>query len=149
MKSLLSMNKMKNFQKIYRTKSKKLSGSNYSEVSRKAFNLYNEIKKSSKRRVYIRSAYFSKEKIFLSLFWHHLGDKFNHKEKLRRIKFYPCALELIRNSTFDPESKENVDKRSEILHRFTGVIPEKEVFFVQIKENKINNQKYLISIFPL
>lgn len=135
--------------KAYRTKSKKLAGSNYGEVHRKAFGIYTQIVKRSKRRTYIRSAYFKKDKIFLSLFWHHLGDKFNHQEKLRRVKFYPCALELIRNSKFDPESKENADKGSEILHRFTGMSSDKETFFVQIKENKTNNQKYLISIFPL
>lgn len=134
--------------KAYRTKSKKLTGSNYGEVHRKAFSIFTQIKKKSKRRVYIRSAYFKKDKIFLSLFWHHLQDKFNQKDRQRRIKFYPCAIELIRNSNLDPESKENVDKKSEILHRFTGITHENEIFFVQIKENKMNDQKYLISIFP-
>lgn len=135
--------------KAYKTKSKKLTGSNYGEVHRKAFSIYTQIVKRSKRRTYIRSAYFKKDKIFLGLFWHHLGDKFNHQEKVRRVKFYACALELIRNSKLDPESKQNVDKKSEILHRFTGITSEKEIFFVQIKENKTNNQKYLISIFPM
>lgn len=135
--------------KAYQTKSKKLAGSSYSEVRRKAFGLYSQIEKRSKRRAYIRSAYFNKDKIFLSLFWHHLEDKLNHKVKLRRLKFYPCALELIQHSKIDPESKENSDKRSEIFHRFLGITPEKEIFFVQIKENKVNNQKILISIFPL
>ena len=135
--------------KAYRTKSKKLTGSNYGEVHKKAFSIFIQIKKKSKRRVYIRSAYFKNDKIFLSLFWHHLADKFSHKEKLRRIKFYPCALELIRGSTFNPESKENVDRKSELLHRFTGITSEDEIFFVQIKEDKKNDQKYLISIFPL
>jgi hypothetical protein len=135
--------------KAYKTKSKKLAGSNYVEVHRKAFNFYTQIVKRSKRRTYMRSAYFKKDKIFLSLFWHHLQDKFNQKDRLWRLKFYPCALELIRNSKVDPESKENVDRKSEILHRFTGITPENEIFFVQIKENKNNNQKYLISVFPL
>lgn len=135
--------------KAYRTKSKKLAGSNYSEVHRKAFSLYSQIEKRSKRRAYLRSSYFNKDKIFLSIFWHHLEDKFNHKDKLRRVKFYPCALELMRNTKQAPESKENVDKKTEILHRFTGITPDNEIFFVQIKENKTNNQKHLISIFPL
>ncbi len=135
--------------KAYSTKSKRLSGSNYGEIHRKAFNLYTQIEKRSKRRAYVRSNYFKKEKIFLSLFWHHLGDKFSHKDKLRRLKFYPCALELIKNSKCEPQSKENVDKKSEILHRFTGISPENEIFFVQIKENKNTHQKYFISVFPL
>jgi len=135
--------------KAYYSKFKKLSGTNYGDVHKKAFSLYTQIEKKSKRRAYLRSAYFKKDKIFLGIFWHHLGDKFSHKEKLRRLKFYPCALDLIKNSRFDPESKENVDKKSEILHRFTGITSDNEIFFVQIKENKTNNHKYLVSIFPM
>lgn len=134
--------------KAYKVKSKKLPGTNYSEVNKKAFALYSKIKKRSKRRAHIRSAYFKKDKIFLSLFWHHIKDKLDLKDKTRRLKYFPCALELIRNSHFDPASKENVDRKSEILHRFMGVTSENEVFFVQIKENKRNGQKYLISVFP-
>lgn len=73
--------------KAYRTKSKKLSGSNYGEVHKKALDLYSQIAKRSKRRPYIRPAYFKKDKIFLGIFWHHLGDKFNNKDKLRRLIF--------------------------------------------------------------
>ncbi len=102
--------------KAYRTKSKKLAGSNYGEVHRKAFGLYIQIKKRSKRRVYIRSAYFHKDKIFLSLFWHHLNDK-HHKERLRRFKYFHCAVELIRDSRFDPTSMENADKKGEKAFR--------------------------------
>ncbi len=133
--------------KAYRTKSKRLAGSNYGEVHRKAFHLYTQIKKRSKRRVYLRSAYFHKDKIFLSLFWHHLNDK-HHKERLRRFKYFPCAIELIRESRFDPTTVESVDKKGEILHRFAGITSENELFYVQIKENKRNGQKYLMSIFP-
>jgi len=135
--------------KAFRTKAKKLSGTSYSDVYKKAFGFYTQIKKRSKRRTYIRSAYFKKDKIFLSIFWHHLGEKFSNKDRLRRLKFYPCALELIINSKITPASKENVDKPSEILHRFTGITPENEIFFVQIKESKNTDQKYLISIFPM
>ncbi|PIZ71801.1 hypothetical protein COY07_04245 [Candidatus Peregrinibacteria bacterium CG_4_10_14_0_2_um_filter_43_11] len=135
--------------KAFKVKSKKLAGTNYSEVYRKAFGQYSTIqKRNPRRRAHIRSAYFKKDKIFLSLFWQHLGDK-HHKDRIRRLKCFPCALELIRNSKFDPTSIENVDKKSEILHRFMGITSENEVFFVQIKEIKRNGQKYLISVFPL
>jgi len=135
--------------KAFRTKSKKLTGTNYSELNKKAYCIYSQIEKRSKRRPYIRSKYFNKEKIFLGLFWHHLKDKLNHKDKIRRLKYLPCALELIKNSRLNPTSKENPDRRSEIFHRFVGLTTDDEIFFVQIKENKNNNQKYLISIFPL
>ncbi|NIA02251.1 MAG: hypothetical protein GWP15_02615 [Nitrospirae bacterium] len=134
--------------KAYRVKSEKLPGTNFREVRKKAFKFYQQIKKRTKRKPYVRSAYFKKDKIFLDLFWSHLFEKRNFVDLMRRIKFYPCALELIRNSSLEPTSKENPNKSSEILHRFVGVIPNKEIFFVQIKENKRNGQKYLISVFP-
>lgn len=133
--------------KAYQARIKKFPGTNNREVYKKAFNFYSAIKKRSKRRAYIRSAYFNKNKIFLSLFWQHLLDK-HHNERTRRPKYFPCAIELIRNSKFHPTSIENVDRKSEILHRFMGITPENEVFYVQIKENKNSGQKYLISIFP-
>lgn len=48
--------------KVYQTKAKKSSGSSYSEVYPQAYALFKEIKHKSKRRVYIRSAYFNKQK---------------------------------------------------------------------------------------
>lgn len=68
---------------------------------------------------------------------------------MRRLKYFPCAIELIQKSRFEPESKENPNKRTEILHRFTGVTKENDIFFVQIKEDKRTGQKWLISVFPL
>lgn len=135
--------------KAYPVKLEKLSGTKYSEVYKKAWNQYLLIQKHTKRRTYIRSDYFDKDKVFLSLFWQHLKDKFHHGDKVRRLKYFPCAIELLKHSRFAPTSKENVDKKSEILHRFTGMTPDNEIFFVQVKENKKNKQKYLISIFPL
>lgn len=134
--------------KIYKTKVQRLTGDRYSEVHKKAFHIYAKFKKHTKRRTYVRSAYFSKQKVFLGLFWHHLEDKFSFKEKIRRLQYFPCALDLIAHSRFAPESKQNVDKKSEILHRFIGETAKGEMFFVQIKENKNNDQKFLISVFP-
>lgn len=130
------------------TKSKKLPGTNFSEVYKKAFSLYAQIKKRSKRRPYIRSKYFKKDKIFLGLFWQHLHEKLNHRDKTRRVKYFPCAIELLQNTKFDPASKENPNEKTEILHRFTGITSEKEIFFVQVKEDKKTAQKYLVSVFP-
>ncbi len=133
----------------YKTKSGKLPGTNYREVRRKAFAIYQEIKRKSKRKPYIRSAYFKKDKIFLDLFWSHLFEKRNFADLMRRIKLYPCAIELIQKSKFEPTSKENPNKKSEILHRFTGQISDGTVFRVQIKEQKPTGKKWLISIFPI
>lgn len=121
----------------YQTKINKLNGTNFHEVRKKAFGIYLELKRKTKRKTYIRSRYFKKDKIFLDT------------DLTRRMKFYPCALDLIKNSHFEPASKENPNKKSEILHRFAGITPDKEVFFVQIKEMKNTNKKWLISVFPV
>lgn len=131
----------------YKTKVKPLLGTSYHEISRKALGLYKQIQKKSKRRPYIRSAYFKKQKVFLGLFWSHLHQK-NPWDRMRRMKFFACGLELIAKTPFDPISKENPNKREEILHRFFGVTFNNEAFSVQIKENKRNGEKYLISVFP-
>ncbi len=132
----------------YKTKVNPLTGSDYKEISQKALFLYKKIKKKTKRRPYIRSAYFDKQKIFLGLFWSHLYQK-NYWDQIRRMKFFACGLDLISRSRITPTSKENVDKSEEILHRFSGITLNNEIFFVQIKESKHNGQKWLISIFPL
>ncbi len=134
--------------KTYQTKVGKLPGTEFKEVHKKAFALYQKIAKRTKRRPYIRSSYFKKDKVFLALFWQHLWDKYKWQDRMRRLKFFEAALELIQNSHFEPKSKENPNKNGEMLHRFTGTTKEKDLFFVQIKEDKKTGQKYLISVFP-
>lgn len=133
---------------VYKTNCKKFAGTNYKEIYKQAFGIYLRIKKRSKRRPYVRAKYFNKDKVFVSLFWQHLHDKLNLKDKTRRVKYFECALDLIQNTQFNPISKENPNKKSEILHRFMGITKENEVFFVQIKESKNSSHKYLMSAFP-
>lgn len=133
---------------VYKTRIKKYSGSDFREVHLKAFGLYSQIKHKSKRRAYLRSAYFNKDKIFIDLFWHHLFEKENWRDRIRRMKYFGCAVELIRYSRFEPKSKENPNKSAEILHRFYGITSENKLFYVQIKEDKKKSQKFLISVFP-
>jgi hypothetical protein len=134
--------------KAYHTKAKKLTGSDFREVNKKAILIFKKIRRGSKRRPYVRSKFFNKEKIFLDLFWKHLFEKPNWRDRVRRIKYFPPAIELIQNSRFQPESKRNPNKNSEILYRFTGKTPENNTFLVQIKEDTKTHQKSLISIFP-
>jgi hypothetical protein len=130
----------------YRTKSKKVPGTNYGEVMRNAFGLFDDIKKKTKRRPYVRSAYFKKEKVFFDYFREHLFQKLP-KERMRRLKYFKAAIELVRFSRNDPVSKTNINKGKEIVYRFSGLTAEKELFFVQIKEDK-RKRKYLMSFFP-
>lgn len=134
--------------RVYQTKAKKLIGTSFPEVRKRAFKFYGSIRRNTKRKPYVRSAYFQSSKVFLELFWSHLFEKKNYWDQIRRMKFLPCAIELIQYSRFEPASKENPNKSGEILHRFTGKSFEGEVFFVQVKENKVNGRKFLISVFP-
>ena len=65
----------------YKTKEKRLSGTNYAEIKKEAQIIFNEIKRKTKRQPYIRSAYFKKQKVFFNYFWTHLAQK-NLKEKV-------------------------------------------------------------------
>ena len=92
--------------------------------------------------------YFKKQKVFLGLFWQHLHEK-NLRDKARRLALFPCAIELIQKTKYEPSSKDNPNRKSEIFHRFAGSTPDNEIFFVQIKEDKNTKEKYFISAFPL
>lgn len=133
---------------VYKTKANRLGGTDFNEARKKAFGIYTEIKKKSKRSPYIRSAYFNKEKIFLAIFWQHLWSKEKWQDRMRRLKYYAAAIELIQNSKFDPKSKENPNKPGEILHRFTGITKDNFLFHVQIKLKKQSGRKNFISVFP-
>lgn len=134
--------------KAFKIKLKKFSGTNYSEVYQQAFPLYKTIKKRSRRKPYVRSAYFNKDKIFLELFWMHLWQNSNWRDRTRRLKYFVCAIGLIETSTYDPVSKQNINRSNEILHRFAGLTKDDELFYVQIKEDKKTDQKWLMSVFP-
>jgi hypothetical protein len=133
---------------VFRTKSAIIKGSSFHEVNKRALSIYREIKRRSKRTPYIRSAYFNNGKIFLAVFWHHFWEKEKWGDRMRRLRFYPAAVELIQGSKCEPISKENPNKSNEILHRFLGITRENMIFHVQIKEDKRSGRKDLISIFP-
>ena len=130
----------------YKTRVRKLSGSNAREVRRQAYSYYMAIKRRSKRRPYVRSRYFQGDKIFLTLFWDHLYDKPNWRDRTRRLKLFACAIELIKRSALEPTSKSNPNASNETLHRFYGLTRDNEPFCVQIKEAG-NGQKFLMSVF--
>ena len=132
----------------YKTKKQLLHGSSFSEVRAAAERIYKPIKSKTKRTPYVRSKYFRGEKIFLTLFWSHIFEK-SAKDRIRRLKFFDCAIDLIRSSMINPESRENFRKKDEILHRFHGVTGSGEKFVVQIKENKRTKRKDFISVYPL
>jgi hypothetical protein len=133
-------------QDTYHTSVQKFAGTDYKEVSRKARLLYKEIRSKTKRKPYVRSVYFGKDKIFLDYFWQHLEEK-KWQDRLRRLRYYACAIDLISYTRIAPTKKQNPNKNSEYVHRFKGVTTNKEVFFVQVVEKK-NGNKHFISVFP-
>src|SRR3972149_9976165 len=98
----------------YRAKVGLLHGSNLAEIMRSAHGIYAVLKKKTKRRPYVRSAYFNKEKIFFDYHWQHLSQK-SPKERYHRLKYFMSAIELIQYSRHTPTSKRNPNKTNEIL----------------------------------
>lgn len=136
----------------YQTKSNRLIGTNYKEVYKNAMSVFRKIESATKRKPYIRSAYFrsntKKQKIFFDYFWVHLSQK-GPKERVKRLQYFATAIELLQKSRNKPIVQENPHKRGEILYRFTGLTKNKELFCVQVKEDKKTKQKYFMSCFPL
>lgn len=131
----------------YRAKNLPFPGTRYGEIAPWARKLLRKIARRTKRHAYIRAAYWHKEKVFLTHFWKHTAQRSRYQQAAR-LKYLLCAIELIEKSHHIPSSKENVDRRSEILHRFEGLAPNGRTFFVQIKEDKRTNRKELMSVFP-
>ncbi|OGH68028.1 MAG: hypothetical protein A3C15_00540 [Candidatus Magasanikbacteria bacterium RIFCSPHIGHO2_02_FULL_50_9b] len=132
----------------YKTKANKITGITWAEIGKKAMMHFKIIAARTKRRPYVRSAYFRKEKIFLELFWHHLYEKQNVRDKARRAKYFLCAIELIEHSRIAPTVKENPNRHGEMLYRFFGTAANGDAFVVQIKEVKRTGEKWLMSVFP-
>lgn len=131
--------------KIYQSRYSKLTGSSYLEVERKARRLYSQAAKRTKRKAYIRSAYFNNEKIFIKLFWEHLNQK-KQGDRRRRLEYYRCALDLLRHTTYEPEIKQDPKSPNKRLYRFTGRSKDGYLFYVQVKEDARHN-KHFISVF--
>ena len=130
----------------YETKEKIISGTSYAEIYKEANLIYKHIESKSKRKPYIRSKYFNNEKVFLDYFWEHIRSK-SFRDRTRRLKYYLCALDLIKYSQIKPTIAINPMKKSETLYRFTGMTKLKNIYYVQIKANK-RNQKFFMSVFP-
>lgn len=69
------------------------------------------------------------------------------KERRKRLKFYNPAIDLMRNTTFAPDTIfSKIDKHT-LLHRFYGVSAEGLEFCVQVKEDKRTGRKDFMSVF--
>lgn len=109
---------------------------------------YHAIQKLTPRRVpYVRSSYFTKDKVFLNTFWEHLRQK-HPADQTRRLKLYAAGLDLIRYTREAPDTIFSKDDLDNMLHRFHGVTRDGYLFSVQIKQNKRTGRKDFMSVFP-
>src|SRR5579859_8268187 len=118
---------------FYQSKLKSIGGSDYGEVYPQARYAFNEIKKKTKRKPYVRSKLFKNNKVFLDYFWQHLMQK-TSRDRVRRLKYLACALDLIKNNHMAPTTKENPNNSKILLHRFYGEAKDGDRFCVQILE---------------
>jgi hypothetical protein len=131
----------------YQVKAAKLAGTSGTDVRKQAEVIMRVERARTKRQPYVRSAYFSKDKVFIQPFWQHAWDK-SWRDRMRRLRFLPCALELIRHSHLTPGSRQSSDDPNVILHRFAGETLSGETFFVQVRQNKKTGRKDFMSVFP-
>jgi hypothetical protein len=135
--------------KFYKTKLSRLPGTSHASVFKAARYEYHKIQKRTPRREpNIRSAYFRKDKVFINQFWEHLKQK-SPGDQLRRAKLFSCAIDLLLHSTAGPETVNGYKDLHVSLHRFYGQSNDGIKFCVQVRENKRNNRKDFMSVFPI
>ena len=122
----------------WKVKSSIIPGKVYGSVNKIARSIFHVIERRSKRKPYIRSKYFHKQKVFLSFFWDHLATKWP-RDRVRRLKYFVCALEVIRHSPFDPEVVANPNNKQELFYRFYGQVKNSGTFVVQIKKDGLSD----------
>lgn len=71
----------------------------------------------------------------------------HRKEQVKRLKLYAVAIDLLRNSRFEPETLVKKDDLGVLLHRFYGVSKDGVEFCVQVKQDKKTGRKDFMSVF--
>lgn len=111
---------MENEIKNWKVKALQFSSRTYEDARKEALSHFSKLKAKSKRKLYVKSDYFGKQKIFFDYFWDLVFQKPIGSRK-QRLKLLPCAVELVQKSSFLPESTTNPNKKQEIFYRFEGV----------------------------
>jgi hypothetical protein len=132
--------------KVYHSKVSSLPGSSYVEVLKLVRKEESKIQNLTKRQPYVRSTYFSHDKVFISSFMTHTMQK-GRKSRTERLRLYAAAIDLIRKTRNDPETLLKSDLPKLILYRFYGVTRDNIEFCVQIKQDKRTGRKDFMSVF--
>lgn len=136
------------FLRPYQVASMPLRGSSYREVYKKLSRDFSELCTISSRGIQIRSAYFDNQVIQFDTFREKLSKK-SFPIRAKRFRLLPCAIELIRNSRFEPFTRRNPNTTFELLHRFAGITINGICFFVQLAENIKSGRKYFMSVLDI
>lgn len=131
----------------YHCKTKPLVGHRFVEIMPRARGVFRALQKQTKRRPYVRSTYFHRDKIFFDFFWQHLQQK-SVVDRARRLKYLPCALEVLRKSRHDPVTFVDIRRPGIIKHEFVGVAPDGMRFSVVVQQDRGTDKKQLLSLYP-
>lgn len=133
--------------RAYQCKTKSLSGHRFVDIIPQARKLLRALQKQTKRRSYVRSTYFHKDKIFFDFFWQHMQGK-SVVDRARRLKYLSCALELLQKSRIDPITFMDENHPGVIKHEFRGNAPDGTIFSVIVQEDRKTNRKQLLTLYP-
>ncbi|MFH1670916.1 MAG: hypothetical protein ABIA92_05035 [Patescibacteria group bacterium] len=131
----------------YKCSKDPLRGTQLKVILPQARKIFRSLEKRTKRKPYIRSRYFNKDKIFFDYFWSDLKKKIP-SERARRLKLLPCALEVLRYSRHEPLTIDDMQDSHLLRHRFAGRTQNGLLFYVQVKQNKRTGTKQFLSVFP-
>jgi hypothetical protein len=128
--------------KHYHSVKSKLYSSVYARVHHQAMAHYESLINNPRRKPCVRSKYFDNKKVFLDEFWTQILRR-NFADRRRRLAFYVCAIDLIKNTRCEPEIKHESGKK---FYEFYGVAKNGEKFVVHLRQSKDNI--YMVSCFP-
>ena len=134
--------------RLYQCATRPLAGHRFIAIIPEVRRIFRTIQKRTKRKPYVRSAYFGKNKIFFDFFWQHMQEKLP-SDRARRLIYFPCAIELLRNSRYDPETFIDSRYPNVIKHRFKGVTPDGKQFGVVVHEDRKTDKKQLLTMYAL
>jgi hypothetical protein len=128
----------------FKIKTLPFTGSSRQELFKKARRHYKNIITNPRRKPAVRCKVLGGEKVFLDMFWQYIGVK-NSGDRGRRVAFFGCGIELIKNTNYKPETTTDPNSKQKYL-QLGGVTPNGQKFVVHIKKD--NKHNYYMSVFP-
>jgi hypothetical protein len=131
--------------RYFKIKTRPITGTNLKEVTKKSMSIFHDIEKQTRRRPSVKCQVLGGNKVFIGEYLAHQNQKMR-LDKLRRLKFFPCAIDLIENTTEKPTEK--TLRSGETLYRLYGIAGNGQRFVVQISKNPKTDNRRLMSSFP-